>query len=95
MFFLLSLYSLIILNYSLILLHDYNFHYVSVPMTLLYIFYLLNNSKIYKPISMTNKLYMTHPRNFGKDSRPCRVCTNRRGVISKYDLQICRKCFRE
>jgi small subunit ribosomal protein S29e len=44
---------------------------------------------------MPNKLFMTHPRNFGKDSRPCRVCTNRRGVISKYDLQMCRKCFRE
>lgn len=44
---------------------------------------------------MPNKLYMTHPRNYGKDSKQCRVCTNRRGVISKYDLQMCRKCFRD
>jgi len=27
--------------------------------------------------------------------RQCRVCGNVRGLIRKYDLYICRKCFRE
>lgn len=44
---------------------------------------------------MPNKLYLSHPREFGKDSRRCRICLNARGVIQKYDLQMCRKCFRE
>ncbi len=25
----------------------------------------------------------------------CRFCGNKHGVIRKYDLYICRKCFRE
>jgi len=44
---------------------------------------------------MPNKLYRKHPRDFGKDSHRCRVCDMARGVIRKYDLIMCRKCFRE
>ena len=44
---------------------------------------------------MPNKLYKVHPRNYGKDSHKCRVCKNRRGVIRKYEMNMCRRCFRE
>ncbi|MFN9904341.1 MAG: 30S ribosomal protein S14 [bacterium] len=37
----------------------------------------------------------SHPRKYGKDSRACRVCTNSEGLIRKYGLNICRRCFRE
>lgn len=43
---------------------------------------------------MTN-LANSHPKNFGKGSRQCRVCHARRGLIRKYHLDICRRCFRE
>ena len=39
--------------------------------------------------------WRTHPRDYGKDSRACRVCNNTHGLIRKYNLMICRKCFRE
>ena len=39
--------------------------------------------------------WRTHPRLYGKDSRYCRVCRNTHGLIRKYGLNICRKCFRE
>ena len=32
---------------------------------------------------MPNKLYNTHPKNYGKGSRECRVCANRRGLLRK------------
>ena len=38
---------------------------------------------------------LTHPRHYGKDSRYCRVCRNTHGLIQKYGLNICRRCFRE
>ena len=44
---------------------------------------------------MPNLLWRTHPRTYGKDSRACRVCTARQGLICKYDMNICRRCFRE
>nr|AGE89260.1 40S ribosomal protein S29 [Cryptocaryon irritans] len=44
---------------------------------------------------MPNKLFRVHPRNYGKDSRGCRVCNIRRGLIRKYEMNICRRCFRE
>lgn len=44
---------------------------------------------------MPNKLFRKHPRDFGKDSHRCRCCLMARGVIRKYDLVLCRKCFRE
>ena len=34
-------------------------------------------------------------RKFGKGSKECRICGSRRGLISKYGLLYCRKCFRE
>ncbi|EDO07944.1 putative 40S ribosomal protein S29-B [Babesia bovis T2Bo] len=40
-------------------------------------------------------LFNTHPKNFGQGSRECRVCFNRHGLIRKYDLNMCRQCFRE
>ena len=39
--------------------------------------------------------YRTHPRLYGKDARYCRVCRNTHGLIRKYGLNICRRCFRE
>ena len=39
--------------------------------------------------------WRTHPRLYGKDSRYCRVCRNTHGLIRKYGLDMCRKCFRE
>ena len=44
---------------------------------------------------MPNTLFRKHPRFYGKDSHRCRICLNGRGVIVKYDLTMCRKCFRE
>ncbi|TET57354.1 30S ribosomal protein S14 [Candidatus Bathyarchaeota archaeon] len=34
-------------------------------------------------------------RKFGKGSRPCRRCGSYGSVIRRYDLYICRHCFRE
>ncbi|MEK6982554.1 MAG: 30S ribosomal protein S14 [Candidatus Micrarchaeota archaeon] len=31
----------------------------------------------------------------GKAFRMCRSCGNARGLIRKYDLRLCRRCFRE
>ncbi len=31
----------------------------------------------------------------GKGKRKCRLCDTSRGVIRKYGLYICRRCFRE
>jgi len=39
--------------------------------------------------------WRAHPRKFGPDSRHCRVCNNTHGMIRKYGLMICRRCFRE
>ena len=37
----------------------------------------------------------THPRKYGPGSRKCRVCATTRGLIRKYGLNMCRRCFRE
>ncbi|MDD5416366.1 MAG: 30S ribosomal protein S14 [Candidatus Aenigmarchaeota archaeon] len=34
-------------------------------------------------------------RKFGRESRPCRRCGKKRGVITSYGLMYCRQCFRE
>jgi small subunit ribosomal protein S14 len=34
-------------------------------------------------------------RKYGKGSRKCIRCGSFRGVIRKYDLMYCRRCFRE
>jgi len=44
---------------------------------------------------MANKLWNTHPKDSCKGVRRCRVCKNRNGLIRKYDLFVCRRCFRE
>ena len=31
----------------------------------------------------------------GKGNRKCRFCNTARGLIRKYQLMICRRCFRE
>jgi small subunit ribosomal protein S29e len=44
-----------------------------------------------------NKLYATHPKNYGKGSRACRV-TGRpggMGLIRKYGINMKRQVFRE
>ena len=40
-------------------------------------------------------LQYTHPRKYGQGSRKCRVCGNKHGLIRKYGINICRRCFRE
>ncbi|KAL5034396.1 40S ribosomal protein S29 [Batrachochytrium dendrobatidis] len=42
-----------------------------------------------------DNVYNSHPRRFGKGSRQCRVCAHKAGLIRKYNLDICRQCFRE
>lgn len=54
---------------------------------------------------MPNKLFNVHPKNYGKGSRSCRLCKNRRGninifllikgIIRQYEMMLCRRCFRE
>ena len=39
--------------------------------------------------------WRNHPREYGKDSRYCRVCRNTHGLIRKYGIEMCRRCFRE
>lgn len=34
-------------------------------------------------------------RSFGRNINPCTRCGGRRGHISKYSLNVCRRCFRE
>jgi small subunit ribosomal protein S14 len=34
-------------------------------------------------------------RKFGKGSRKCVRCGSFKGIIRKYDLVYCRRCFRE
>jgi small subunit ribosomal protein S29e len=31
----------------------------------------------------------------GKGTRKCRICGNARGMVRKYGLNVCRRCFRE
>ncbi|ESO85455.1 hypothetical protein LOTGIDRAFT_183859 [Lottia gigantea] len=38
--------------------------------------------------------WFSHPRKYGAGSRSCRVCSNTHGLIRKYGLNICRRCFR-
>ncbi|UYV73504.1 hypothetical protein LAZ67_10003846 [Cordylochernes scorpioides] len=34
-------------------------------------------------------------KKYGPGSRYCRVCANHHGIIRKYALNICRRCFRQ
>ncbi|KAM4056137.1 ribosomal protein [Hirsutella rhossiliensis] len=40
-------------------------------------------------------VWNSRPRSYGKGSRSCRVCKHKAGLIRKYDLNLCRQCFRE
>jgi small subunit ribosomal protein S29e len=40
-------------------------------------------------------VWNSHPKEYGKGSRKCRVCSNQGAIIRKYGLNICRQCFRE
>ena len=37
----------------------------------------------------------SHPRNFGKDSRGCRVTNSKQGLVRKYGINMSRRSFRE
>jgi small subunit ribosomal protein S29e len=40
-------------------------------------------------------VWNSHPKEYGKGGRTCRVCGNGGGIIRKYGLNICRQCFRD
>lgn len=40
-------------------------------------------------------MWNSHPKGYGKGCRACRVCGSKIGLIRKYSLDICRRCFRE
>ncbi|ORX34277.1 ribosomal protein S14 [Kockovaella imperatae] len=40
-------------------------------------------------------VWFSRPREYGKGSRQCRVCSHRAGLIRKWGLDMCRQCFRE
>ncbi|KAJ7340096.1 ribosomal protein S29, S14 [Desmophyllum pertusum] len=42
-----------------------------------------------------SNVWFSHPRTYGPGSRSCRVCFNHHGLIRKYGLNICRRCFRQ
>jgi len=37
--------------------------------------------------------YMMHPRRQSKGGRQCKQCYNRKGLIRKYGIDMCRQCF--
>jgi len=49
-----------------------------------------------KPVKL--KKFVKHnspkPRKFGKNTKRCVRCDNPRGHIGKYNLNLCRRCFR-
>ena len=36
-----------------------------------------------------------HPKNHSKGGRACRRCGNQCAIVRKYQLNLCRQCFRE
>lgn len=34
-------------------------------------------------------------RRYGRDVHNCRRCGRKRGIIRRYELNLCRQCFRE
>jgi small subunit ribosomal protein S14 len=34
-------------------------------------------------------------RKFGRGANECRRCGRKRGLVRKYDIYLCRQCFRE
>ncbi|KAG5655949.1 hypothetical protein KAF25_000869 [Fusarium avenaceum] len=58
------------------------------------------NPSSFRPSPITanmshESVWNSRPRNYGKGSRACRVCKHKAGLIRKYDLNLCRQCFRE
>ncbi|XP_062944223.1 small ribosomal subunit protein uS14-like [Cynocephalus volans] len=39
------------------------------------------------------QLYWSYPGNFGQNSRFCHICSDRRGLIQIYGLNMCHQCF--
>lgn len=50
-----------------------------------------------KPSKLEKFMRFNKPkeRKFGKGKYKCRICGNHRGIIRKYNLMYCRRCFRE
>jgi len=50
-----------------------------------------------KPAKLKKFLKHNAPkrRTFGINSKPCRVCGRLGAHIQKYDIQLCRQCFRD
>jgi len=55
--------------------------------------------RVFPQVQSTSKmgakaLINSHPKKYGKGGRRCRVCGNQNGIIRKYNMNICRQCFR-
>eukprot|EP00477_Mikrocytos_mackini_P001936 GAHX01002108.1.p1 GENE.GAHX01002108.1~~GAHX01002108.1.p1 ORF type:complete len:56 (-),score=6.67 GAHX01002108.1:57-224(-) len=44
---------------------------------------------------MSQTQFKIHPVKNAKGGRSCRFCRSHRGLIRKYKLNMCRRCFRE
>ena len=77
----------------------YPIRYTRTHITLLYITAVLCSSQFYTMAETRkpNKLYSTHPKGYGKGSRPCRVSGRMggMGLIRKYGINMKRQAFRE
>ncbi|BFZ57766.1 40S ribosomal protein S29 [Savitreella phatthalungensis] len=40
-------------------------------------------------------VWNSRPHTYGKGSRGCRKCGHVAGLIRKYEMNLCRQCFRE
>lgn len=49
-----------------------------------------------KPVMAKKFIKHNKPRarKFGQSVKKCRICGNTRGLISKYKILLCRRCFR-
>ncbi|KIH51781.1 ribosomal protein S14p/S29e [Ancylostoma duodenale] len=45
-------------------------------------------------MGLTN-LWFSHPRKFSPRFGSCCICSNHHGLILKYGLDMCQRCFRE
>ncbi len=50
-----------------------------------------------KPVKLKKFIKHNAPkkRTFGKSTKKCERCGNPRGHIGKYNINLCRRCFRE
>jgi len=44
---------------------------------------------------MVQKTYTTKNKKMDASNLKCSICRTNRGLIHKYNLNICRRCFRE